>query len=105
MGDFAVIAEGLRKRYGGRNALDGFNLRVPQGAVRALLGPNGAGKTTSVRILSTLLRLDEGSAKVAGFDVATQAPSVRRSIGLVGQYAAVDQSLSDSQRIGRLVSR
>lgn len=97
--DLAVEAEGVRKRYGEKNALDGFDLRVPRGVVCGLLGPNGAGKTTAVRILSTLIRLDEGRAQVAGFDVAAQSPLVRRSIGLVGQYAAVDEILSGKQNL------
>jgi ABC-2 type transport system ATP-binding protein len=101
----AVLAEGLRKRYGDKQALDGFDLRVPTGTVHGLLGPNGAGKTTAVRILSTLLRLDGGQATVAGFDVARQAAEVRYRIGLLGQYAAVDEVLSGRQNLvmfGRL---
>jgi ABC-2 type transport system ATP-binding protein len=101
----AVLAEGLRKRYGDRYALDGFDLRVPAGTVHGLLGPNGAGKTTSVGILSTLLKADGGRAEVAGHDVARQAAEVRASIGLVGQYAAVDEVLSGRQNLvmfGRL---
>ena len=96
---FAVLAEGLRKRYGGTTALDGFDLSVSQGSVCGLLGPNGAGKTTAVRILSTLLRYDDGRAEVAGFDVARQADRVRRHIGLVGQHAAVDEVLSGRQNL------
>jgi ABC-2 type transport system ATP-binding protein len=101
----AVVAEGLRKRYGKTTALDGFDLQVPEGTVCGLLGPNGAGKTTAVRILSTLLRLDGGRAEVAGFDVARQAAQVRTRIGLVGQHAAVDEVLSGHQNLvmfGRL---
>lgn len=103
--DFAVVAEGLRKRYGDKYALDGFNLTVAQGTVCGLLGPNGAGKTTAVRILATLLRLDEGQATVAGYDVVRQAGQVRQRIGLVGQNAAVDEVLSGYQNLvmfGRL---
>ncbi|MCG5468053.1 ATP-binding cassette domain-containing protein [Micromonospora sp. LAH09] len=99
------MAEGLRKRYRDRPALDGFDLRVPQGTVCGLLGPNGAGKTTSVRILSTLLRLDEGRAEVAGFDVSRQPDQVRYRIGLVGQHPALDEALSGRQNLvlfGRL---
>jgi ABC-2 type transport system ATP-binding protein len=102
---FAVVAEGIRKRYGQTEALDGFDLAVPEGAVYGLLGPNGAGKTTAVRILSTLLRLDAGRAEVAGFDVTHQAAQVRYRIGLVGQHAAVDEILSGRQNLemfGRL---
>ncbi|MBG6066825.1 ATP-binding cassette domain-containing protein [Micromonospora ureilytica] len=101
----AIVAEGLRKRYRDRYALDGFDLRVPQGTVCGLLGPNGAGKTTAVRILSTLLRLDEGRAEVAGFDVTRQPDQVRYRIGLVGQHPALDEALSGRQNLvlfGRL---
>ena len=100
-----VVAEGLRKRYGGTRALDGFDLRVPGGTVCGLLGPNGAGKTTAVRILATLLRPDGGRAEVAGFDVGRRAAEVRRSIGLAGQHAAVDEVLTGRQNLemfGRL---
>jgi ABC-2 type transport system ATP-binding protein len=102
---FAVVAEGLRKRYGKTTALDGFDLAVPAGTVLGLLGPNGAGKTTAVRILATLLRADGGHAAVAGFDVARQAGKVRASIGLLGQHPAVDEVLSGRQNLelfGRL---
>ncbi|WP_410821172.1 ATP-binding cassette domain-containing protein [Micromonospora sp. 050-3] len=101
----AIVAQGLRKRYRDRYALDGFDLRVPQGTVCGLLGPNGAGKTTAVRILSTLLRLDEGRAEVAGFDVTRQPDQVRYRIGLVGQHPALDEALSGRQNLvlfGRL---
>ncbi|MCP9622443.1 ATP-binding cassette domain-containing protein [Nocardia otitidiscaviarum] len=105
MADYAVLAEGLTKRYGAKNALDGFDLTVRAGTVHGLLGPNGAGKTTAVRILSTLLRLDGGQARVAGFDVARQPREVRARIGLTGQYAAVDEVLTGQQNLemfGRL---
>ncbi|EWM14139.1 daunorubicin resistance protein DrrA family ABC transporter ATP-binding protein [Kutzneria sp. 744] len=101
----SVLVDGLRKRFGDKIALDGFDLRVRPGTVCGLLGPNGAGKTTSVRILSTLLRADGGRAEVAGFDVATHPMEVRRRIGLVGQHAAVDEVLSGRQNLelfGRL---
>jgi ABC-2 type transport system ATP-binding protein len=100
-----LIAEGLRKRYGDLSALDGFDLHVPAGVIYGLLGPNGAGKTTAVKALATLIDVDEGTASVAGFDVRTQAAQVRRSIGLVGQNAAVDEVLSGRQNLvmfGRL---
>jgi ABC-2 type transport system ATP-binding protein len=103
--EYAVRAEGLRKRYGATVALDGFDLGVPPGSVYGLLGPNGAGKTTAVRILATLLRPDAGRAAVAGFDVVKRADDVRRSIGLVGQQTAVDEVLSGRQNLvmfGRL---
>ncbi|MEU2255223.1 ATP-binding cassette domain-containing protein [Nocardia xishanensis] len=105
MNDYAVRAEGLRKRYGDKNALDGFDLTVRRGTVHGLLGPNGAGKTTAVRILSTLIRLDSGHATVAGLDVVRQAGQVRARIGLTGQYAAVDEVLTGRQNLemfGRL---
>jgi len=100
-----IQAEGLRKRYGAAYALDGFDLSVPAGTLHGLLGPNGAGKTTAVRILSTLLRHDDGVARVAGFDVATEPAKVRAAIGLVGQQTAVDELLSGRQNLvlfGRL---
>lgn len=104
----AIAANGVRKRYAGAaegTGLNGFDLRVAAGTVCGLLGPNGAGKTTAVRILATLLRLDSGEASVAGYDVRRQAGQVRRSIGLVGQYAAVDEIMSGRQNLemfGRL---
>jgi ABC-2 type transport system ATP-binding protein len=102
-----ISAQEVRKTYAGASApaLDGLDLEVARGTVCGLLGPNGAGKTTAIRILSTLMRLDSGSARVAGFDVATQGAQVRRQIGVVGQYAAVDEILSGTQNLvmfGRL---
>jgi ABC-2 type transport system ATP-binding protein len=90
----AIEADGLTKHYGKTKALDGFDLRVPAGTVYGLLGPNGAGKTTAVRVLATLLRPDGGSARVLGHDVTTEAATVRRTIGLTGQYAALDELLT-----------
>ncbi|MEU6034801.1 ATP-binding cassette domain-containing protein [Actinomadura sp. NPDC047616] len=101
----AVVAEGLRKRYGDTEALAGVDLAVPAGTVHGLLGPNGAGKTTTVRVLTTLVRPDGGRAEVAGYDVTRQAARVRARIGLVGQHAAVDEILSGRQNLvmfGRL---
>jgi ABC-2 type transport system ATP-binding protein len=92
--EFAVLAEGLTKRYGDRTALDGFDLAVPAGTVCGLLGPNGAGKTTAIRIMTTLLRPDGGRAVVAGYDVVNDADQVRYRIGLAGQAAAVDELLT-----------
>jgi ABC-2 type transport system ATP-binding protein len=101
----AIEASGLRKRYGSTVALDGFDLAVPEGIVCGLLGPNGAGKTTAVRIFATLLRLDQGVARVAGLDVASQAREIRFRIGLTGQNDAVDEILTGRQNLetfGRL---
>jgi ABC-2 type transport system ATP-binding protein len=103
--DVAIEARGLRKSYGKVQALDGIDLHVPTGTVLGLLGPNGAGKTTAVRILTTLLPPDGGSARVAGLDVATEAPELRSRIGLAGQYAAVDENLTGAENlemVGRL---
>jgi ABC-2 type transport system ATP-binding protein len=105
MGD-AIVAEQLVKTFkGGVRALDGVDLRVPQGTVLGLLGPNGAGKTTTVRILTTLLIPDSGRAEVAGLDVLRQPDQVRRQIGLAGQAAAVDEYLTGRENlsmVGRL---
>jgi ABC-2 type transport system ATP-binding protein len=101
----AIEAEGLRKRYGDTEALNGVDLAVPAGSVCGLLGPNGAGKTTAVRILTTLSNPDEGSARVAGFDVKSEPMEVRRRIGLAAQDATVDGLLSgfeNLQLIGEL---
>src|SRR6195952_3138219 len=103
--DCAIEAQGLVKSYGDVRALDGVDLTAPEGTVLGLLGPNGAGKTPAVRILTTLLPADGGSARVAGLDVATEAPQLRSKIGLAGQYAAVDENLSgfeNLQMVGRL---
>ena len=103
---YAVQAEGLVKRYGETRALDGVDLDVPEGRLLGVLGPNGAGKTTAVRILATLLRADAGHATVGGFDVVKDAHRVRSLIGLTGQYAAVDETLTGVENlvmIGRLL--
>ena len=101
----AIEVSGLRKTFGNTKALAGVDLEVPRGAILGMLGPNGAGKTTAVRVLATLLRPDRGQAWVAGHDVVTQAAQVRRHIGLTGQYAALDESLTGRANlvmIGRL---
>ena len=101
----AIYAEGLVKTFGDVRALDGVDLDVPEGTVLGLLGPNGAGKTTAVRCLTTLLRPDRGTAIVAGVDVLRHPDAVRRSIGLSGQFAAVDEYLTgreNLQMVGRL---
>jgi oleandomycin transport system ATP-binding protein len=102
----AIVAEGLVKRFGATTALAGVDLAVRTGSVLGLLGPNGAGKTTAVRVLATLLRPDQGHASVGGYDVVEQAHQVRRLIGLTGQYASVDETLTGTENlvlIGRLV--
>ncbi|MET9373259.1 ATP-binding cassette domain-containing protein [Streptomyces sp. NPDC003035] len=101
----AIYAEGLVKTFGDVRALDGVDLDVPEGTVLGLLGPNGAGKTTTVRVLTTLLQPDSGSAVVAGIDVLKHPNEVRRSIGLSGQFAAVDEYLTgreNLQMVGQL---
>ena len=101
----AIVARGLKKRFGSVLALDGVDLEVRRGTVLGLLGPNGAGKTTAVKILTTLLVPDEGEARVAGFDVVRDAEKLRAAIGLAGQYAAVDEYLTGRENIdlvGRL---
>ncbi|MFC5718978.1 ATP-binding cassette domain-containing protein [Streptomyces gamaensis] len=101
----AILAEGLVKTFGDVRALDGVDLDVPEGTVLGLLGPNGAGKTTAVRILTTLIAPDSGRAVVAGIDVLKKPDAVRRSIGLSGQFAAVDEYLTgreNLQMVGRL---
>ncbi|WP_282090808.1 ATP-binding cassette domain-containing protein [Streptomyces tendae] len=105
MAETAITVEGARKRYGGKNALDGLDLTVTRGTVHGVLGPNGAGKTTLVRILSTLLRPDAGRVEVAGHDVVAEAYAVRLRIGLLGQHAALDEELGGRQNLemfGRL---
>jgi ABC-2 type transport system ATP-binding protein len=101
----AIEAEGLEKSFGKVRALCGTDLNAPAGSVLGLLGPNGAGKTTAVRILTTLLRPDAGSARVAGLDVVKDATKLRSRIGLAGQYAAVDENLTGRENlemVGRL---
>ncbi|MGD3106696.1 ATP-binding cassette domain-containing protein [Streptomyces sp. YGL11-2] len=95
----AISASGLRKSYGDKVVLDGIDLRIPEGTIFALLGPNGAGKTTTVEILSTLIAADSGQARIAGLDVASDAGSVRRLIGVTGQFAAVDGLLTAEENL------
>jgi ABC-2 type transport system ATP-binding protein len=94
-----IRTSGLVKRYGKVVALDGLDLEVPKGTVLGLLGPNGAGKTTAIRILTTLLEPDEGTAEVAGLDVQTEGHKVRERIGLSGQTAAVDEHLTGYENL------
>ncbi|GLZ40370.1 ATP-binding cassette domain-containing protein [Actinokineospora sp. NBRC 105648] len=103
---YAIEAEGLVKRFGSTLALDGVDLAVPTGKILGVLGPNGAGKTTAVRVLATLLRADEGWARVGGYDVVKDATAVRGVIGLTGQYASIDEDLSGTENlvlIGKLL--
>ena len=95
----AVRVQGLRKAFGKTAALAGVDFEVPTGSVLGLLGPNGAGKTTTVRILTTLLKPDAGTAEVAGVDVLAQPEKVRSLIGLTGQYAAVDEILTGKENL------
>ncbi len=101
----SITAEGLVKHFADVHAVNGVSLDVPTGTVLGLLGPNGAGKTTVVRILTTTLHPDAGRAVVAGHDVVASPQAVRRSIGLAGQYAAVDENLTGRENltlVGRL---
>lgn len=101
---YAVLSEGLEKRFGEVHALRGLDLAVRQGSVCGLLGPNGAGKTTAVRVLTTLLRPDAGSARVAGHDLVRDAAAVRGAIAVTGQYASVDGDLTGRENL-RLFAR
>ncbi len=95
----AIEVTGVAKSYGDQAVLHGIDLTVPTGTVYALLGPNGAGKTTMIRILTTLSGADEGEARVAGFDVKTEPDGVRRSIGVTGQFSAVDELLTGRENL------
>ncbi|MEU7074491.1 ATP-binding cassette domain-containing protein [Streptomyces narbonensis] len=101
---YAVLSEGLRKRYGEVHALRGLDLAVPEGTVCGVLGPNGAGKTTAVRVLTTLVAPDAGSARIAGHDVVRDPAGVRGKIAVTGQYASVDGDLTGAENL-RLFAR
>jgi ABC-2 type transport system ATP-binding protein len=99
MPTFAIEVNGLRKKFGDQVVLDGIDLAVMPGTIFALLGPNGAGKTTLINILSTLVNPDEGSARVAGYDVVRDKNEVKMSISLTGQFAAVDEVLTGEENL------
>ncbi|MBP2110665.1 ATP-binding cassette domain-containing protein [Paenibacillus silagei] len=98
-GSYAIEAQGLVKIYGSNRAVDGVDLKVGTGMIYGVLGPNGAGKTTVIRMLATLLRPDAGSARIFGHDVAKEPQIVRQLIGVTGQYASVDESLSATENL------
>jgi ABC-2 type transport system ATP-binding protein len=95
----AIAASGLRKAFGDKIVLDGVDLDVGAGTVFSLLGPNGAGKTTTVNVLTTLMKADAGTVRVAGHDVATETKAVRAAIGVTGQFAAVDELLTGQENL------
>ncbi len=99
MSNSAIAASGLRKAYGDKIVLDGIDLDVREGTVFSLLGPNGAGKTTTVNVLTTLVKADGGTARIAGHDIATEAKAVRAAVGVTGQFAAVDELLTGQENL------
>jgi ABC-2 type transport system ATP-binding protein len=99
----AIEASGLRKAYQDKVVLDGIDFEVGAGTVFSLLGPNGAGKTTTVNVLTTLMRADGGTVRVAGHDIATEAKAVRAAIGVTGQFAAVDELLTGQENLRLMV--
>ena len=99
MRNSAIAASGLRKAYKDKIVLDGIDLDVATGTVFSLLGPNGAGKTTTANVLTTLIKADGGTARVAGHDVATETKAVRAAIGVTGQFAAVDELLTGQENL------
>jgi ABC-2 type transport system ATP-binding protein len=99
----AIAVSGLRKTFGDKTVLDGIDFEVPAGTVFSLLGPNGAGKTTTVNVLTTLIKADSGTVRVAGHDVGTEAKAVRSAIGVTGQFAAVDELLTGRENLQLMV--
>jgi len=95
----AVEVRGLVKHFGDNHAVDGIDLKIPTGSIYGVLGPNGAGKTTAIRMLSTLMKPDEGYAKIFGHDIEKESHIVRQLIGLTGQYASVDEKLSANENL------
>lgn len=104
MQKYAVEIQGLYKRFGSQQVLDGIDLKVPEGSVLALLGPNGAGKTTLVNIMSTLVTPDAGTLHINGYDVSREREKVQQSISLTGQFAAVDEVLTAEENL-RMICR
>jgi ABC-2 type transport system ATP-binding protein len=103
MNSSAIAVSGLRKAYGNKIVLNGIDLDVRAGTIFSLLGPNGAGKTTTVNVLTTLMKADGGTVRVAGHDVATEAKAVRSAIGVTGQFAAVDELLTGQENLQLMV--
>jgi ABC-2 type transport system ATP-binding protein len=99
----AIAVSGLRKTFGDKTVLDGIDFEIPAGTVFSLLGPNGAGKTTTVNVLTTLIKADSGTVRVAGHDVAAEAKAVRSAIGVTGQFAAVDELLTGRENLQLMV--
>ncbi len=97
--ELAISATGLRKAYGDKTVLDGIDLAVPTGTIFSLLGPNGAGKTTAVKILSTLIAADAGQLRVGGHDLAVDPQAVRATIGVTGQFSAVDGLITGEENM------
>ncbi|MER6590454.1 ATP-binding cassette domain-containing protein [Micromonospora purpureochromogenes] len=95
----AIEVSGLRKAFGDKTVLDGIDLDVRAGTVFSLLGPNGAGKTTTVNVLTTLMKADGGTTRVAGHDIATETKAVRAAVGVTGQFAAVDELLTGQENL------
>lgn len=95
----AIETINLQKRFGETRAVDGINLAIPRGAVYGLLGPNGAGKTTTIRMLTTLIKPDGGSARVLGHDLVKEASEVRAKVGVTGQFASVDEDLTGTENL------
>src|SRR5689334_922991 len=99
MTNLAIAAKALRKSYGDKVVLDGIDLAVPEGTIFSLLGPNGAGKTTAVKILSTLITKDGGDVRIGGHDLAADPQQVRATIGVTGQFSAVDGLITGAENM------
>ncbi|MFD8151469.1 ATP-binding cassette domain-containing protein [Streptomyces sp. NPDC059720] len=99
----AIAVTGLRKAHGDKTVLDGIDFHVAEGSIFSLLGPNGAGKTTTVNVLTTLMKADAGTVRIAGHDVVTETRQVRAAIGVTGQFAAVDDLLSGRENLQLMV--